>query len=80
MANAKSWVIKDYKEWIEKAAKYLRSITNRNGSDAHLIDEIVCVEGIVDDLRRQNIALKHKVSDLAKPGTLTELEKALLLS
>lgn len=78
--DAKGWAIKDYKDWIERAAEYLRSVTNRNDSNAHLIDEIACVEAIVKDLRRQNTALKHKVLDLAGRGTLTPLEEALLLN
>ena len=73
-----AWTAEEWKSWNEKALEYLRSVTGREDSNAHLIDEIACVEMLVRKLRSQNKALKRKVLDLAGPGKLSELEKALL--
>jgi hypothetical protein len=77
-AKGKAWTIDDYKEWIDAAESYLRAITGRSNEKAHLIDEIIVVEGLVNRLKRENLALKRKLIIIAKPECLTSLEKALL--
>ncbi len=66
------------REWIEKAEKYLRHITGRTNSKSHLIDEIICTEVLVTNLRLQNKALKQMLLGNTSKLRLTDLEKALL--